>query len=63
MLIRFTQVANLLINSTFLYANLNARVWHHGPSRESTQVMTMALVGKSATILTFEDCWAQKWMA
>jgi len=50
MLIRFTQAANLLINSSFLYTNLNARVWHHGPSGESTQVMTMALVGESVII-------------
>ena len=34
----------------FRCTNLNDRVRHHGPSGESLQVMTMALVGKSATI-------------
>jgi hypothetical protein len=28
---------------TIFYSNLTASVWHHGPSEESTRVMTMAL--------------------
>jgi len=49
------------LSLVFLYPNLNASVWHHEPSGESPQVMTMALVGKSAIIfMSFGDFWPYK---